>query len=388
MVETVETNQTAFKLLAERANQWRELIKHIFENPEKFFDAVGEACETALSFYKELEENAEKKADFLEFAGITDEELQNATPAELLEQVTRYMEKHGEPVETEALQAVIVTAKKLEKYEFPLDKVNNSLFSNAELMNPETAMPLKAERDGSKTTADIIVYVTNFDELEKQYTITKPLDVFDKDCYNAIANLFVNGNEYISTTQIYHAMGNKKRPSSNDLKKISESIDKMRKLEIHLNNKSEHRIYPNYAEFVYDDFLLPIAKCKLIINGQQVEQGYRIKQTPILFEFAKSRGQVIGIKPNVLEIPISKTEANRKLIDYLLQRIGMMKNSRESKPSSRKMLYSKIYEKTGITTAKQKQRAKEKILTCLKHFKAEKFIKGFKEENDGIEIEP
>lgn len=33
-------------------------------------------------------------------------------------------------------------------------------------MNPETAMPLKAERDGSKTTADIIVYVTNFDELE------------------------------------------------------------------------------------------------------------------------------------------------------------------------------------------------------------------------------
>lgn len=128
MVETVETNQTAFKLLAERANQWRELIKHIFENPEKFFDAVGEACETALSFYKELEENAEKKADFLEFAGITDEELQNATPAELLEQVTRYMEKHGEPVETEALQAVIVTAKKLEKYEFPLDKVNNSLF--------------------------------------------------------------------------------------------------------------------------------------------------------------------------------------------------------------------------------------------------------------------
>ena len=54
---------------------------------------------------------------------------------------------------------------------------------------------------------------------------------------------------------------------------------------------------------------------------------------------------------------------------------------------NKKMLYSTIYEKTGITTKMERNRAPEKIRRYLDHYKKCGFIKGYKETSDGVIIE-
>ncbi len=99
-IENIETQTTPKSIAA-----LGELLTHIFENPEKFFDAVGEACKSALSFCEELEKDAEKKADFLKFAGITDEEFKNTIPpTELIDLIAKYKANHGENVPAEYIK--------------------------------------------------------------------------------------------------------------------------------------------------------------------------------------------------------------------------------------------------------------------------------------------
>ena len=165
-------------------------------------------------------------------------------------------------------------------------------------------------------------------------------------------------------------MGNAGLPSKAQIDRINESVTKMSGARIHVDNQAEADAY-NYKAFPYDGSLLPMERRSAIVNGQIVDAAIHLFREPPLMSFAKERGQVTAFKASLLQSPISKTEANLKLEDYLIERISRSKGTC-------KILLATLYEKAGITTKKQKQRGPEKIEKYLQTYMKEGTITGYK----------
>ena len=299
----------------------------------------------------------------------------------------------GEPIPApirEALERVIaaaapaiVTARRADIVEYPLDKVNSNIWN---LLQDTTGRQLRLKLDTAKAGSEKninIYYSIDFDELENSgIKITKKLLPYDKRVYIAISALYNAGNSYITLTQIYYAMGNTGKPSTNQLEKINESVTKMRGANIFIDNIQESEAY-NYLRFKHTGYLLPAEITTATINGQLAESAIHILREPPVMTFAKQRKQITTITVKVLQSPISKTDANLLIDDYLIERIAKAKRSGQSC----KILYDTLYDHAQITTYKQKARAPEKIKTYLDHYAACGMIAAYKMGKDGIQIE-
>lgn len=119
-------------------------------------------------------------------------------------------------------------------------------------------------------------------------------------------------------------------------------------------------------------------------NGHIVEDAIHVIKYPDLFAFSKKRRQITKIPAALLESPLSQSEANLQLEDYLLRRIAQMKNHPE-RPHI--ILLETIYENCNITNRLQKSRLPEKITRILDHcIKSDKWIKSYTIDNKRIKI--
>lgn len=283
-------------------------------------------------------------------------------------------------------QSLTVTKRGAEKLEFPLDKINANIWNrlNEADKNGQLTLTFAAEKRGSKKEANII-YSINFDELEKAGLSTvKRLTAFDKRVYIAANAMYNTGTDRATVSQIYATMGNSGRPGAKDIEKVYESLEKMRRLPITLDSTSEHSVYKNMPKFVYNGMLLPWESVDAIVNGQRADGVIHFFREPPLMSFAKERRQITTVPRELLQSPISKTDANLQIDDYLIDRIARIKKS--GGKSSNKLLYSTIYENCEIKTRMQRSRAKDKITKYLDYYKECGFIKDFKEAADGVII--
>lgn len=296
----------------------------------------------------------------------------------------RGADKVETPINTEELPQIMVKREYV-GIEYPIDKVNTNVWTLLKEADDsgqlELAFATEAKGSGKEAT---VMYSINFSELEQEtgVAISKKLTAYDKRCYIAVNALFNAGHEYITVTQIYNEMGNSGRPGTSAIDKINDSLTKMRGAIIHLDNMKEHETYGKYKHFKYDGSLLPMERVSAIVNGQVAESVIHVFRELPLISFAKDRRQITTVDRKLLESPLSKTEANLQLDDYLIEQISHMKKGK----IKNKMLYDTIFKKAGITTRMQRSRAKEKINTFLTHYKKCEFIKGFKESADGITI--
>ncbi len=279
---------------------------------------------------------------------------------------------------------VVTVSNKLQSVDYPLDKINANIWRLLKDADKTGQITFAVEKRGSKKPADIY-YSIDFASLEEEtgVTITKKLTAFDKRVYIAAGALYNNGFEVLTVAQIYGAMGNTGRPNTADIKKINDSLTKMRAAHIFLDSTDESKIY-KYDKFVYDASLLPMERISAVVNGQTVDSAIHLFREPPLISFARERKQITTISRHLLESPLSKTDTNLAIDDYLLERISHIKNSKGK--TSNKLLYTTIYEKCDINTKMQRSRAKEKISRYLAHYKECKFIKDYKEAADGITI--
>ena len=270
--------------------------------------------------------------------------------------------------------------KRAEIVEYPLDKPNSIIWN---LLEEDTRgqISFNMAKYGSKQQIPAY-YAINFDELGSDITITKRLLPFDKRVYIAVSALFNAGNNVITLSQIYYAMGNLKRPSGQQLKKINDAITKMTGARIYFDNEQEAAKY-KYNRFKYDGSLLPLERGTAIVNGQLANAAIHIFREPPLITFAKQRKQITSIDINLLQSPVSKTDANLKIDDYLIERISKAKNG---KGKNCRILLKTLYDHADITTKKQKQRAPEKIEIYLNHYQQRGFITRFTMAKDGITI--
>lgn len=280
-------------------------------------------------------------------------------------------------------------AKRADIVDIPLDKVNSTVWSLIqETTGRQEKLSLKAEKDGDGKPLNIY-YSIDFDDLETAgVKITKRLTPFDKRVYVAIAALYNAGNKVISLTQIHYAMGNTGRPSEEQRQKINTSITKMRFANVFLDNVEESQRY-NYPRFkagtgLYHEFyLLPVDRISAIINGQVVEAAIQVLKEPPLMTFARQRKQLTTITVKVLQSPLSKTDANLLIDDYLIERIAKAKRTSKGV----KILYETLYKAAQITTKNQRTRAPAKVETYLKHYQACGLISRYSLLKDGIQID-
>lgn len=178
-------------------------------------------------------------------------------------------------------------------------------------------------------------------------------------------------------------MGYTGRAGKSDLKKTHESVSKMSRTRIAVDNEAECGRY-NRVRFTYDGALLPMERVDGYVNGKLAENVVHLFREPPLMTFARERNQLASVSVKLLNSPLSKTNANIRLEDYLTSRISNMKNGFPN----HKMAFETIYEKTNITEKKQKQRARDKIKQLLDYYRETGFIKWHRLEKDGVLIEP
>ncbi len=288
-------------------------------------------------------------------------------------------------IEQAATELPRIISHPAEKLNYPLDKPNSVIWNLITGADPNGQLQLNIDTSKKGSNQDAVIYYgINFDEIETGVTITKQLTPFDKRCYIAAAALFNAGNEIISATQIYKMMGNAGLPRSSDLQKINDSLTKMGAARVYIDNEREVKAAKGYRPFKYDAALLPFERISAYINGQLTDSAIRLFREPPLMTFARKRNQITTVSRQLLESPVSKTNANLLVDDYLIERIGHMKSGKGKAP--RKILFATLYKQCCITTAKQKQRAPEKIRRYLDYYKKCGWIKEYTTDADGITI--
>lgn len=351
------------------ANMVAALEKFYNEAPE--YQIVYEHFETLQEVIKDLKYKG-KTLDEIEAAGY--DENDHLIPGSLWDLAIQ--ETRARIIQAET----IINARRIEKLEFPLDKVNSTVWRLLE-KDTQGQIALKAEKTGSKDELNIF-YSINFDALEN-VKISKRLTAFDKTVYVAAAALFNAGNELITLTQIYYAMGNDrtKKPSSNQLEKILDSLRKMKAADIFIDNAQEADKY-DFPVFKYEGDLLPTEKITVTVNGKLTDAAIHLFREPPLVTFAKQRDQITTISVKLLAAPISKTENHLAIQDYLLERISRAKHG---KKKQERILYNTLIEKAE-NKAEKKSRLLDTAETYLKHFKAEAWIKNYATDKDGITV--
>ncbi len=274
-----------------------------------------------------------------------------------------------------------VDTKKLDSICFPLDKVNSTLWYGFPVGEVKD-LKAESDKDSRKGKQASILLLLDFAALNG-VNISRELTVYDKWVWNACANLKDQGHDVITAEQIYKAMGNTGRPNAKTKEKIMESVETISRARVTIDTTEEHELYPKYERIKATFPLLATETCTAYARGQIVESAIKIIDAPKLFAFAENRQQVTRLPLNVLDSPISKTDDNLLLSDYLLTRISKMRNS---KNISRTILIDTICQRCCIETYKQKQRLPEKIERILNHYKNLEWIKDFKITEREIEI--
>ena len=366
-----------------KSEEWRELVEAVRElakNAPAWVETLDEY--NALTPYLEEElkkpEYEGKTISELMDAAATDED-DNPIETSLFMQAWRAAQAARAAAEAKE-EPPQATIKRAETVEYPLDKPNSKIWNLLE-KDTQGQVSFNMAKSGSGEHLPAY-YAIDFDSLGSDITITKRLLPFDKRVYIAVSALFNAGNNVITLSQIYYAMGNTGRPAKWSLQKINDAVTKMTTARIFFDNEQEAKKY-NYNHFKYDGSLLPLERGVAIVNGQLADAAIHIFREPPLISFAKKRNQITTVDVRLLQSPVSKTDANLLIDDYLIERISKAKNG---KAHSCRILYKTLYEHANITTKKQEQRAPDKINKYLTHYQKESFIKRFTTQKDGITV--
>lgn len=427
-----KTKQLAFKNLEHLRGQMQEAYKTVLEPLSGTMEKLRETMTAFFSSdpYKNIiaavqyiiDNNEELKANLAEW-----EQLQPYLEEEIKKPIYEgksiddlladgYEDDEGNIIEGNLFDKAVAAAraamiedkaptvdiKSFIDYTQAIDKPNNKIWSLLETDSKKqlpgqigvTTLNIGVENEADKAAGieRNISYSISFSDLNEADPVMKRLTPFDKRVYFAIANLYKNGNEWISSTMIYHYMGNTGAPNSTQRKKILDSVKKMMGAIIEMSNIGElfPELHPeakpyNYPQFEYTGTLLHAEFIPAVINGKYVDDAIHILRLPIMFEFALRRKQITTFNRKVLELPLDQRDSTLQLEDYLIENIQQMKSGRRNK----KMLYATIYKELNVTAPMQQSRTKDKILTCLDYWKtedSEHFIRAYKQEADGITI--
>lgn len=294
--------------------------------------------------------------------------------------------KELEPIKEEPLRKrqhiPNVTSLAIRSIGYPTDKVNCHLWGNLRI-GKQTILKAESDRDRARGKRADIIAMLNFEELDG-VKISRPLTIYDKRVFIAVANLVNEGQYILTPTMIDKAMGATTKTAKTDKEKILESLSVLVRARVTIDNTTEAKLY-GYDQIKGDFPLLAASIVTAYVDGQLTEGALQVAELPKLFQFSIDRGQITTVPIKLLESPISKTKANMTLEDYLIRRISQMNNPSKKVPN--KILLSTLYEQCGIKDRMQKSRlVNDKLPKLLDHYVKTGYIKSYTLDDKSITI--
>ena len=216
------------------------------------------------------------------------------------------------------------------------------------------------------------------------FKVAKHLTAYDKQVYEAVATRFYYWQQenpqkplYITPQEIWRTMNGKKsggskisNPSKAQVKKICESIDKMRHIDFYMDISEEikahyitledERLTGGYIK----DYLLNCSETGFYTEKGNKVQGYKVREEPILFTYNKAKQHILLVDYEMLDTSgyVSDSENVAEFKGYLLQQIQLMKNAAGGGKRfnrSNIILLNTIYKSTGIQPPEERIAGKE-----------------------------
>ena len=199
--------------------------------------------------------------------------------------------------------------------------------------------------------------------------LAKPISEYDKAVLNGIASCWEAGVREFTPQQLYSALFGKSThgPSSNTIKEITESIEKLRLTRVWLDCTDEfekRKVKVDGDEVksaVFNDYMLSAREIKMkTLNGRRVN-AYEINAAPLLYVHDKAVNQLLRFPHSLLESigsDMSATKTNLLLRDYVISRVlqcckksgaDLLEVSEKLRPKYRRIRFDAILEAADVT---------------------------------------
>lgn len=277
-----------------------------------------------------------------------------------------------------------ITVPAIENSLFPIDKLNGVAWNHH---TAETGTGLIFDidttslKDKKKGLDAIIYFGINFDQLEP--SMQASLTQYDRIVYNAVSSLYNADYKAMTVSMIWQMMGHEGRPSSDQIQKINDSLNKMQFTKISIDNSKEVAVNKGYPLVRYEGMLLEFRRVTVTVKNKLTDMAISVLAEPPLFTFAKKRRQLTTIPLNVISAPVNMSDINIAITNYLLTRIATLKARKDQTPV---ILYQTIFEKCSIEGRQNQLNAKKTIARLLNSYREKNYIIDFKEMDSGVTI--
>ena len=244
-----------------------------------------------------------------------------------------------------------ITAIKTERYVTPSDRLSQAVLTGEAQIISERYKTNSTDAPRYKTGKfkNHIVYVTMDAFLDKTlyekhnedgiFTIygKELIDVFDRAVYNAVLSIILAGNAYITVRQILNVMTGKEKSEGQNYTEqqchaVRFSLLKLMSMKIGIDADKESNCftYRGHPITKYFGPLLKIERVGFSMNGHTID-GYRymgnvdnLEDLPILYQYAKAKGEIQTLPVNFLNTPCTKSDFTIRLQECLRYRIAQM----------------------------------------------------------------
>ena len=305
----------------------------------------------------------------------------------------------------------------------PKDKVSNLTWNN-KLPISETIGVTTSKKNGF---SGCVVHLDYEKIINSTDVVTgAQLSPFDRCVYDAVVTLYIAGNSVFSTADIWHIISHnpKAKITATTRQKIVRSMFHISRFWISIdtddsnnylywcnlrknsNFNSERKIYKNlqatYTGRLLEFRVLGNINFDVIYQDDEHEltgkesfpEIWKILDTPILYQYAKAKGQISSTSIQLLNTAKNKEITNvvrrgsctDELTNFLSREIDTMKRTIKSKqPYSHYILLEHIYKIDGIENVQQesndlkkkRSRTRNKLTKILNRFKENGMIKDY-----------
>lgn len=239
--------------------------------------------------------------------------------------------------------------------------------------------------------------------------LTKRLTAFDSAVYNAVATRFYYWQQentriplYITPQEIWRTMNGKKtgdgkaKPSDKQIKRICDSLDKMRFTHFYMDISEEIQAFNLYIDDErvtagkIDTYVLNCSKVEFETEKGNSVQGYKIGDEPILYTYNRVKNHILYVPYEMLDTSTNTSDSENvtEFRNYLLQQIQLMKNAKEGNSKyyqrNRILLIETIYRDTGIQPPEERIQGKEYKNNTIKQREVRRFRQTDRQKIEGI----
>ena len=271
---------------------------------------------------------------------------------------------------------------RLERHLFTLSKVINKTFLEIASAGADGQTRLSFDMGYTDETGEDLPVLLTVDYNNLPEDIKKRLTPFDRRVMCTYATLMraqkvkdIRDYKAISTKNICQNMGLNGNPSQR--KRVQRSLEKMSAIRINLILEATDK----GLDFAYHGYFLPLyweevtTKKGTIIKDAVHPLVTEDKPNPAPFvDFADKTGQLTTVKREILESPLSLTDDNIAVEDYIIERVKHYEHTPTTK-NGNIILTSTIFDRCGITSKSQITKLRERIdKELLPHYEATGFL--------------